>query len=81
MEAASEKLQAKTNLRNVVDTAVSNDPNAAKAQAKLNAAEEANKLLQLQFDAALKNDPDYRAALDQAQAARARVAQAAAASY
>ncbi|MDB5325410.1 MAG: hypothetical protein JWM57_979 [Phycisphaerales bacterium] len=75
--AASEKLNNKAKLRNMEDIAVTNDAAAAKAEDRLNKAQTAAKIWQAQFDAALKNDPDYRAALDQMTAARSRMAAAA----
>ena len=79
VEAATEKLENKTKIRNMEDTAIGNDPNASKAQAKLNDAEKQSKVWHLQLEAALKNDSDYRAALDQVQAARQRLGAAGAA--
>ena len=75
--AAADKLNNKAKLRNMEDIAVTNDPAAAKAEDRLNKAQTAAKVWQAQFDAALKNDPDYRAALDQMTAARSRMATAA----
>ncbi|HEX8325489.1 MAG TPA: hypothetical protein VF595_16415 [Tepidisphaeraceae bacterium] len=74
---ALDKLESKTKLRNLEDIAVAKDPTASKAQARLNEAEKALKVWQAQLDAALKNDPDYRGALDQMTAARSRMAAAA----
>lgn len=76
VEAATEKLEQKAKLRNMEDIAVSNDSAAAKAQERLNKAQTNAKIWQAQLDAALKNDPDYRAALDQMNAARSRYAAA-----
>lgn len=71
--AAQEKLNVKAKLRNLEDKAVADDPDAAKAQVKLNEAQQAAKVWQAQLDAALKSDPDYRAAYDQLTAARSRL--------
>lgn len=77
VSTAMDKLNNKTKLRNIEDTAVSKDPAASKAQARLNEAEKALKIWQAQLDAALQNDPEYKAALDQVTSARSRVAAAA----
>lgn len=76
VEAATEKLEQKARLRNMEDIAIANDPAASKAQERLNKAQTENKIWQAQLDAALKNDPDYRTALDQMNAARSRFAAA-----
>jgi hypothetical protein len=73
IEAATEKLEAKSELRNFEDRAVAADPPAAAAAARFEAAQDKLKALQLQLDAALVNDPEYKAAQDQLGAARTRL--------
>lgn len=75
--AAQEKLDAKVKLRNLEDIAVSKDPDAKKASEKLKEAQTNVKVWQAQLDAALKNDADYTAALEQMRTARANLQTAA----
>jgi DNA repair exonuclease SbcCD ATPase subunit len=73
IEAATEKLEAKSELRDFEDRAVAADAPAAAAAARFDAAQEKLKTLQLQLDAALVNDAEYKAAQDQLAAARGRM--------
>lgn len=73
VQAATEKLQQKSTLRDMEDKAISADPAASAAKADLDAARERVKVLQLQFDAAVLNDPEHKTAIDQLQAARSRL--------
>ncbi len=73
VQAATEKLQQKSTLRDMEDKAVTADPAASAAKAELDSAREGVKALQLQFDAAVLNDPDHKSALDQLQSARSRL--------
>jgi len=73
VQAATEKLQQKSALRDMEDKALSADPAATAARADLDASREKVKALQLQFDAAVLNDPEHKAAVDQLQAARSRL--------
>ena len=81
VDAAADKLRTSTKMRDMEEKAVSEDPVASKAEAKLNAAEQVAKAWQLQFDATLQNDPGYQSAVQQLAAAHARVSSAAAATY
>ncbi len=78
MQAATQRLEQKGKVRDLEDAAIASDPEAAKARARLDLAQRQMKVWQLQLDAALKNDPEYKAGMDQLAASRARVAQAAA---
>jgi len=78
VDAAQDRMEIKTRLRQLQDAALSADPTAAAARVRLDAALSAMKVWQLQEQATLLNDPEYKAAVDQLAAARARVTQAAA---
>jgi hypothetical protein len=73
IDAAKAKLEVKSALGNIEDKAIAADPAASKAKADLDAAREKMKVLQAQFQAVLLNDPEYKAALDQLNAARSRL--------
>jgi hypothetical protein len=73
VDAATAKLEQKSVLREMEDKALAADETAAKAKADLDAAREKRRLLQLQFDAALLNDPEYKQALEQLNAAKSRL--------
>lgn len=78
MRAAQARLDQKTRLRKLEDDAIAADPTAAAARAKLHAVGEKRKALQAQLQAALLNDPEYKQAKAELDAARARVTAAAA---
>lgn len=79
--AATDKAIQRNKLRELQDAAIAADPKAAAAAAKVDAAVEKLKRLQLTHRAELLNNPEYKAALDQVHAARSRVQQAAGANY
>ena len=74
--AAVDKASQRSKLREMEEAAVAKDPNATAAQTKLSAATEKLKAMQLEFQAVLLNDPEYKGALDQVNAARARMIEA-----
>ena len=73
VQAATEKLQQKSTLREMEEKAIAADPAAAQAKAELDAARERIKALNLQFDAIMLNDPEHKSAVDALQAARSRL--------
>jgi hypothetical protein len=73
VDAATAKLEVKSALSNIEDKALAADPAASKAKADLDSAREKMKVLQAQFQALLLNDPEYKASLDQLNAARSRL--------
>lgn len=74
--AAVDKANQRGKLRELEAAAIAKDPNTTAAQAKVQAADDKLKALQLEYRAVLLNDPDYKGALDQVNAARARVIEA-----
>ena len=74
MDAATEKLEAKSDLRDYVDAAVAKDDGAQAAQKRFDAAQAKLKEMKLQLDAALQNDPDFKAAQQQLAAAHGEAA-------
>lgn len=81
VEAATDKLKSRSKLQDLEEAAIAKDPAASKAEAKLNEAQQAAKQWQLQYEAALQNDPDYKSALNQLATARANAQAAAAGNY
>jgi hypothetical protein len=73
VDAAIAKLAQKSVLREMEDQALAADEAASKARAELEAAREKRRVLQLQFDAVLLNDPEYKQALEQLSAAKSRL--------
>ena len=73
VDAAKEKLEVKSALSNIEDKAIAADPAASRAKADLDASREKMKAMQAQFQAVLLNDPEYKAALEQLNAARSRL--------
>jgi hypothetical protein len=73
VQAAKEKLDQKSTLRQMESQAIASDPSASRAQTDLDASREKMKVLQLQFDAAKLNDPDFKAAMDQLTQAKSRL--------
>ena len=78
VRAATDRLNQKSKVRDLQDAAVNADPEASKARDRLDLAQRQMKVWQLQLDAALKNDPEYKAGMEQLAAARAKVPAAAA---
>jgi outer membrane protein TolC len=73
VRAAREKLRQKTTLRDMEEKALAADPTASQAKRYLDTAHAKVGVLQAQFKAALLNDPDYKSALAQLQAAQSRL--------
>jgi len=73
VQAATEKLEQKSAMRDMEEKAITADPTAAQARSELDAARERVKVLQLQFDAMKKNDPEFKAALENLNAAKSRL--------
>lgn len=79
--AATDKAVQRNKLRQLQEAAIKADPAASEAAKKVETAVENLKRLQLTHRAALLNNPEFKAALDQVHSARARIAQAASANY
>ena len=75
--AAVDKANQRNKLRDMEEAAIAKDPKASQAQLKVDSATQKLKQMQLEYKAALLNDPEYKGALDQVQSARARVQAAA----
>ncbi len=73
VQAATDKLEQRSALREMETKAIAADPAATQAQVELDAAREKIKMLNLQFDAAKLNDPEYKSALNQLNSAKSRL--------
>ena len=76
VDAAMNKLNKRSELRDIEEKAITADPAAREAMVKRDAAREKVQALQLQLDAAMQNDPEFKSAQEQLATARANLARA-----